>query len=110
MSLDKKRLRTSGQDGSVGRHGLPPCTATSKSQLNYRTIILRTFKNQVEWKSDNYGNKQTTPIQTGRRDRDVKWSGPHPHVVDKNLGGVSQEQGVQAPHQAPQPGVPVPGK
>ena len=78
MSLDKKRLRTSGQDGSVGRHGLPPCTATSKSQLNYRTIILRTFKNQVEWKSDNYGIRETTSIQTGRRTADAEWAGTSP--------------------------------
>ena len=34
---------------------------------------------------------------------------PFPHVVDKNLGGISQEQGVQAPNQAPQPRVPEPG-
>ena len=25
---------------------------------------------------------------------------PYPHVVDKNLGEISQEQGVPAPHQA----------
>ena len=35
---------------------------------------------------------------------------PHPRVVDKNSGGISQEQGVLAPHQAPQPRVPVPGR
>ena len=28
----------------------------------------------------------------------------HPHAVDKNLGGISREQGVPAPHQAPDPG------
>ena len=26
---------------------------------------------------------------------------PHPHVVDKNLGGVDQEQGVPTPHKGP---------
>ena len=26
---------------------------------------------------------------------------PHPRVVDKNSGGLSQEPGVPAPHQAP---------
>ena len=35
---------------------------------------------------------------------------PHPHVVDKNLEGVSEEQGVPAPHQAPQPRDPMPGR
>ena len=32
----------------------------------------------------------------------------HPGMVGKNLGGISWEQGVPAPHQAPQPRVPVP--
>ena len=34
------------------------------------------------------------------------WNGlvPHTYVVDKNLGGLSWEQGAQAPHQAPSPG------
>ena len=45
---------------------------------NYNEIIekplLKTGRNGVEWKSDNYGIKET--IQTGRRDRDVGWAGP----------------------------------
>ena len=32
---------------------------------------------------------------------------PHPLVVDKNLGGISWERGVPAPHQVPEPRVPV---
>ena len=34
------------------------------------------------------------------------WKGlvSHPRVVDKNLGGISRDQGVTASHQAPQPG------
>ena len=35
---------------------------------------------------------------------------PYPHLVDKNLRGISWEQGVPAQHQAPQPRVPVPGR
>ena len=37
------------------------------------------------------------------------WNGlvPHPCVVDKSSGGISQQQGVIAPHQASQPRVPV---
>ena len=35
---------------------------------------------------------------------------PHPCVVDKNLGGISQERGGPIPHQAPQPRIPVPGR
>ena len=61
-------------------------------------------------KSDNYGIKETTSSQTGRRDADAKWAGPTPHVVDKNSGGIFWEQGVLAPHQAPQSRVPVPGR
>ena len=34
---------------------------------------------------------------------------PHPRVVDKNLGEISQEQGGPDPHQYPQPRVPIPG-
>ena len=63
---------------------------------------LRTVRNRVEWKSDNYGIKEPTSIQTGRRGRDVEWAGPS--------GGISQEQRVPVPHKAPQPRVPVPGR
>ena len=42
------------------------------------------------------------------------WTGlvPHPCVVGKNYGGISQEQGVPAPHQLPasQPRILVAGK
>ena len=31
---------------------------------------------------------------------------PTPHVMGKNLGGISPKQGIPAPHQAPQPRVP----
>ena len=61
---------------------------------------LRTIRNQVEWKSHNYGIKETTSIHwVGRVET---WNGlvPHPCAVDKNLEGISQEQGFPAPHQA----------
>ena len=35
---------------------------------------------------------------------------PHPGVVDKNLVGITQKQGVPAPYQDPQPMVTVPGR
>ena len=38
---------------------------------------LQTARNQVEWKCDNYGIKETTSVQTGRRDRDTEQAGPH---------------------------------
>ena len=60
--------------------------------------------------SENYRIKETTSTQTDRRGGDVERVGPHPCVVDKNLGGISQEPVDPAPHQAPQPMIPVPGK
>ena len=33
---------------------------------------------------------------------------PHLCMADKNLGGISQEQGVPTAHQVPKPRVPVP--
>ena len=36
-----KYWETSRQDGGVDKHGLPPCTTTSKLQLNYRTIVIQ---------------------------------------------------------------------
>ena len=47
-------------------------------------------------KSENYRIKETTSIQTGRRGEDAEWAGPTLTCVDKNLGGVSQQQGVPA--------------
>ena len=32
---------TSGQDGGLGKYGLPPCITTSKLQLNCETTIIR---------------------------------------------------------------------
>ena len=53
------------------------------------------------------GMKETTSIQlVGGVEM---WNGlvSPPHVVDENSGGISWEQGVPAPHQTPQPRVPV---
>ena len=35
---------TAGIDDSVGKHGLPLCTTTSKLQLKYRTVIQNSQK------------------------------------------------------------------
>ena len=61
-------------------------------------------------KSDNYGIKETALIQSGRRGGDMEWADPHTRVMCKNLGGITQEKGVPAPHEVPQPRVPVPGR
>ena len=78
---------TCGKGGGLGKHGSPPQTTTSKLLLNYRITI----RNQVEWKSDNYGIKENTSIQTGRRGRDLEGLAPYPHVVAKMSGGISWE-------------------
>ena len=43
---------------------------------NIEQSSLRAIRNQVEWKYDNYGIKETTSIQTGTRGRDAKRAGP----------------------------------
>ena len=59
---------------------------------NHNKITTKMYNNQhSELSEDNYGIKETTPHQTCRRGRDLDWLVPHPHVVDKNLGGISQE-------------------
>ena len=75
------KRRTSSQDGGIGKHGSPPRTSTSKLQLKYRTTSLTIIRNQAEWKPDNYGIKETTSIQTGRRGADVEWADPTPSWV-----------------------------
>ena len=111
-------FKNSSQEGSVGRHGLPLRTTTSKLQLKYWTRITQKHQksswmevwqpqNQIEWKWYNYRIKETTSIQTGKEHRNgTGWSNTH---VDKNSGGISQEQGVTNTHQTPQPRIPVPG-
>ena len=69
---------TSGKDSSIGRHDLPLRTTTSKLQLKYRTTKLKTIRNQVKWKSDEYRIKETTSIQTSRRGADVEQAGQTP--------------------------------
>ena len=39
---------------------------------------LRTVRNEVEWKYDNYRIKETTFIQTHRRGADAEWAGLSP--------------------------------
>ena len=45
---------------------------------NIEQPSLRTIRNRVEWKSDNYRIKETTFIQTGRRSADAEWAGTTP--------------------------------
>ena len=78
---------TSGQDGSIGRHGLPLCTTTMKLQLKHGTTITQNL--QLD------GILTTTELKKPHPSRLVggaqMCSGlvPHPCVLDKNLGGIS---------------------
>ena len=60
-----------------------------------RLESLRTIRNRVEWKSDNYGTEEPASIQKGRR-RHAMGGSPYTLVVDKNPVGISQELGVPA--------------
>ena len=45
---------------------------------NIEQPSVRNIRNQVEWKSDNYGIKATTSIQTCRKNGDEEWVGTTP--------------------------------
>ena len=109
-SIELLDAGTSRQDGSIGKHNLPPHTTTSKLQLKYRTTITQNCQKSVEWKSENYRIKETTSIQTVGRHADTHGLVPHPCVVGKNSGETSWERDVPAPHKSPQPRVPGPGR
>ena len=65
---------TSGQDGTISRCGSSLHKTTSKLQVKYRTAII--VRNQVEWKSDNYGIKETTSIRLVVGGTETGWAGP----------------------------------
>ena len=69
---------TSSQDGSIGRHGSLLHSTTSQLQGNIEQPPLRTIRNRVEWKPDNYRTKETTSTQTGGRGADAEQAGPTP--------------------------------
>ena len=50
---------------------------------------LRTIRNQAEWKSYNYGIKETTSIGLVGGVEMCNRLVPYPRLVDKNLGGIS---------------------
>ena len=100
--IKKIKMGIFGQDGSIGRHGSPLCTNASKLQLKYRTTITPNYQklswmgmwqlwNQVEWKSANYGIKETTSRQTSGRGADAEWAGPTPTRMKIWEGCVGSE-------------------
>ena len=75
-----------------------------------RTTITQNRQKSSWWKCDNYGIKETTSIQTGRRGTDTERAGP-----TSTCGGLKIQESylrsrVPAPYQAPLPRVPVPEK
>ena len=77
-SKDNKTNETSGQDGGVGRHTVPPYTTKEgQQQIKKKKNEPELTENRTVWKSDNQGVKEKTFIQTGRRgeDRQPGWRG-----------------------------------
>ena len=107
-SLQKKFIETSSQDDGKGRQGLPLRTTTTKSQTKYLTTMT-----QEPSETELHGSLTTTELKKPHLSRQVgeahtrKGLVPHPYMVHKNLGTTYWEQRVPAPHQAPQPRVPV---
>ena len=50
------------------------------------------LRNWVEWKSDSYGIKETTSIETGRRSADVEWACPTPVWIKIQEGYLGSEK------------------
>ena len=62
---------TSGQDGGIGRHTVPPRTTKRRTTTNLKTKKQSELPgNRTLWKFDNQGVEEETFIQTGRRGRD----------------------------------------
>ena len=59
----KKQKITSGQDGSIGRYTVPPCSTKRRTTTNLKTKNNQNCQN-------NQGVKEETFIQTGRRGGD----------------------------------------
>ena len=63
--------RTSGQDGGIGRHAVPPQTTKRRTTKKLKTKKQpELIENQTIWKSDKQGLKEETLIQTSRRGGD----------------------------------------
>ena len=99
-----EKVRTSSQDGAIGKHSSPPHITTSKLQLNYRTTVIRIIRNWAECKSYNYRIKEeTTSCLEGGVEMQNRLV-PH---SDKNQDGYLRSEGSQ-PKIRPQPRVPLP--
>ena len=66
----KSLLKTSDQNGGVGRHTVPPRTTKRRTQQFKNKKQPELTDNRTVWKSDNQGDEEDTFIQTGRRGKD----------------------------------------
>ena len=66
--------KTSGQDGGVGRHTVPPRTTKRRTTTDLKTKKPEPTQNQTVWKSDNQRVKEAF-IQTGRKGGDGQLGG-----------------------------------
>ena len=64
-------VRTSGQDGGVGRYTLSPRTTKTRTKTNLKNKKQPELpENRAVWNSHNQGFKEETFTQTGSRGRD----------------------------------------
>ena len=97
---------TSGQDGGVDKHALPPRTAIAKNTTRLQNKFHpQLSENRAVWKPDNQGFKEVTFIQRRRRGGDAEtWrgtemgmGGPTSTCGGYKMGRIPQERGVRAP-------------
>ena len=99
-----KDNRTSGQDGGIGRHTVPPRTTKRRTTTHLKTKKQpKLIENRTVWKSDNQGVKEETLTQTSRRGGDgqlggedsrkgCSWQPVVPHSCADKSGGTNGER------------------
>ena len=102
LKLQLNINQASSQDDSIGKHDSPLCTTTSKLQPTIEHTSLRTIRIKLNGSLTITKLKKPHPFKLVGGVQSWKGMVPHPHVVDKNWRGISWEQGVPTPHQAPQ--------
>ena len=80
-------MLTSGQDGGMGRHTVPPHTTKRRTTTYKQKKQPELTENRTVWKSDNQGDKEETFIQTSRMGGDGQLGGEDPRQ-----GGIWRTQ------------------
>ena len=85
---DEKYNKTSGQDGGIGKHGLPTHTTTAKVTTKlWNNYHPESSENWAVWKSKELKISHSFRWGVGvevHRHGEVEQTAPHPHLVDKN--------------------------